>query len=48
MKLIEILSINLKYYCMHYNLSQENFAADFYDYNDFGINFESYGGSLTT
>jgi transcriptional regulator with XRE-family HTH domain len=26
MKLIEILSINLKYYRMHYNLSQEKFA----------------------
>ena len=26
MKLIEILSINLKYYRMQYNLSQEKFA----------------------
>ena len=26
MKLIEILSINLKYYRMHYNLSQEKFS----------------------
>ena len=31
-----------------YTMDKENedFAADFYDYNDFGINFESYSGVL--
>ena len=37
------VSVNLPY-----TLDKENedFAADFYDYNDFGINFESYSGVL--
>ena len=37
------VSINLPYSIDEQN---ENFAADFYDYNDFGINFESYSGVL--
>ena len=37
------VSINLPYTVDKQN---EDFAADFYDYNDFGINFESYSGVL--
>lgn len=37
------VSINLPYTIDKQN---EEFAADFYDYNDFGINFESYSGVL--
>ena len=37
------VSINLPYTIDSQN---EEFAADFYDYNDFGINFESYSGVL--
>lgn len=37
------VSINLPYTKDEQN---EEFAADFYDYNDFGINFESYSGVL--
>ena len=37
------VSINLPYTIDKKN---EEFAADFYDYNDFGINFESYSGVL--
>ena len=37
------VSINLPYSSDKEN---EDFAADFYDYNDFGLNFESYSGVL--
>lgn len=37
------VSINLPYTSDHQN---EDFAADFYDYNDFGLNFNSYSGVL--
>ena len=37
------VSINLPYTIDKQN---EDFAADFYDYNDFGLNFESYSGVL--
>ena len=37
------VSINLPYTIDSQN---EEFAADFYDYNDFGINFKSYSGVL--
>lgn len=37
------VSVNLPYTIDKQN---EDFAADFYDYNDFGINFESYSGVL--
>jgi uncharacterized membrane protein YgcG len=38
-----ILTINTKYTYDEYN---ENIAADFYDYNDFGIDFDNYSGIL--
>ncbi|MCM1370848.1 MAG: TPM domain-containing protein [Clostridium sp.] len=37
------VSINLPY---TYDSKNEDFAADFYDYNDFGIDFENYSGVL--
>ena len=37
------VSINLPY---SIDSKNEDFAADFYDYNDFGLNFESYSGVL--
>lgn len=37
-----ILTINLPYS----DLEIENYAADFYDYNDFGLYFENYSGIL--
>ncbi len=36
-----ILTINVPYTYDEYN---ENIAADFYDYNDFGLNFKNYSG----
>lgn len=40
---IVILTINQSYSYDEYN---ENIAADFYDYNDFGIDFNNYSGIL--
>lgn len=37
------VSTNLPYI---YDKQNEDFAADFYDYNDFGINFKNYSGVL--
>ena len=38
-----IVTINEPYYS---DAEMEEFAADFYDYNDFGLNFEKYSGVL--
>ena len=35
------VSIDMKY---SYDEQNEDYAADFYDYNDFGIDFENYSG----
>lgn len=40
---VVILTINKQYYNDYEN---ENIAADFYDYNDFGLDFENYSGIL--
>lgn len=40
---VVILTINKQYYNDYEN---ENIAADFYDYNDFGLDFEHYSGIL--
>ena len=37
------VSVNLPY---SYDSKNEEYAADFYDYNDFGINFKNYSGVL--
>ena len=37
------VSIDMPY---SYDSKNEDFAADFYDYNDFGINFDNYSGIL--
>lgn len=37
------VSVDMAYYSDSQN---ENYAADFYDYNDFGIDFENYSGIL--
>ena len=38
-----ILTVDMPY---TYDSQNEDFAADFYDYNDFGLNFEHYSGVL--
>lgn len=40
---VVILTIDQPYYKDSFH---ENYAADFYDYNDFGLNFENYSGVL--
>ncbi len=40
---VVILTIDLPYI---YDIENENYAVDFYDYNDFGLNFEHYSGVL--
>ena len=37
------VSIDMPY---NYDSKNEEFAADFYDYNDFGLNFDKYNGIL--
>ena len=38
-----VVSIDMPY---NYDSKNEEFAADFYDYNDFGLNFDKYSGIL--
>lgn len=40
---IVILTVNLPY---AYDSTNEDYAADFYDYNDFGLNYSNYSGIL--
>jgi uncharacterized membrane protein YgcG len=40
------MAIVITSFSYSYDEQNENYAADFYDYNDFGINFENYSGVL--